>query len=174
MNLEHALTVEGYMDLQDMEYLALAASRSRMIVEIGSWHGRSACALAGNTSGLVFCVDTWSGNLCGLSRGLKPDLFATFAINTSSYSNVLAMRTDSLTAAKMFESAEMRFDMIHIDGSHDYESVKEDIVAWGKLATENAIICGHDWGSQYPDVERAVTELLGKVRVIDKIWTTEL
>jgi predicted O-methyltransferase YrrM len=174
MNLEHPLTVEGYMGTEDMEYLASAASRSMMIVEIGSWHGRSTTALAANTQGLVFCVDTWSGNLEGLSRGLKPDLFATFAINTSPYPNVLTVRTDSLTAAQLFADAGMTFDFVFIDGSHDYESVKADILAWRGVLDDCGIMAGHDWGDQYPDVERAVTELIGKVKVIDKIWTTEL
>lgn len=173
MNLEYPLTIAGYMEEADMTYLAGAASRSKRIVEIGSWMGRSACALAANTSGVVTCVDTFSGDLTGLSLPLNTDFFAEFIKNTTPYPNIVTVRTDSLHAAQLLCAAAMTFDMIFIDASHDFESVRADLEAWMPLLVPGGILCGHDYHAQYPGVAEAVDSMVGKTRLIDRIWTTE-
>jgi hypothetical protein len=51
--------------------------------------------------------------------------------------------------------------MVFLDGSHDYESVVRDILAWRSLVADGGLLCGHD--HSWPGVERAVLELLGDV-----------
>src|SRR3990172_2076152 len=63
MNIENALKInEGWMERHDLEWLATYAAKSKRIVEVGSWHGRSTTVLADNTEGIVFAVDTWEGS----------------------------------------------------------------------------------------------------------------
>ena len=65
------------------------------------------------------------------------------------------------------------FDLVFVDGNHDYEPVKADIDAWGPLIKEGGILCGHDWdekGASWPGVHKAVVEKLGWPWYNDHIW----
>lgn len=37
------------------------------------------------------------------------------------------------------------FDFIYIDASHDYESVKKDLLIWWKKVKKNGVLSGHDY-----------------------------
>jgi hypothetical protein len=48
--------------------------------------------------------------------------------------------------------------MVFIDGAHDYESVKRDILTWSARLRPGGLLCGHD--RNQPGVRRAIDELL--------------
>ena len=52
-----------------------------------------------------------------------------------------------------------RFDLIYIDGLHDYENVKEDMLISLPLLNDGGFISGHDFSPEYPGVEKAVREI---------------
>jgi predicted O-methyltransferase YrrM len=174
MNIERALKCNGWMEVNELEYLASAAAKSRRILEIGSWAGRSATAIASNTSGCLWCVDTWERALVHYNGAvLEPTLFSEFLQNTSGLP-VIPVMTDSMTAAKWMKSAGMTFDMIFIDANHEGPAVREDILTWRELLVPGGILCGHDYEfSGWPDVKTVVDELIPKFKVINTIWTTE-
>jgi predicted O-methyltransferase YrrM len=165
--------IEGWMGFEDLTFLAQQAQKHEHILEVGSWLGRSTRALADNTKGVVYAVDTWAGSdepfqkefLAGKS---KDWLFEEFKRNKGA--NVLPVRMTSLEAAVAL--AELRFDMIFLDASHDYDNVKKDILAWKPLLVEGGLLCGHD---RYPTA-KAVDELLTGVKYVDGgiIWYTEI
>ena len=185
IDISSALTIPGWMEPDELEYLAHAASKSPRIVEIGSWQGRSARALVDNTDGVVICVDTWDNSAVGIKgwwRGeqvpeewQKDDwLYRLFCENLKDvlFERVFPIRVNSLRAAK--ERPPSKADFIFIDADHSYEAVKADILAWRKHLAPNGILAGHDYGfPDYPGVKQAVDELVGPVRVINTIWTTE-
>jgi predicted O-methyltransferase YrrM len=175
MNIEKALPVQGFMDIPELEYIACAANKSVNIVEIGSWRGRSAIGMAQNTDGIVTCVDTWSGHL-EASDHFDPECFKDFLRNTKGFDNILPVPLESSKAAKVFANAGHLFDMIFIDGRHDFEGVKADIENWTPLLSPGGILCGHDYGhSDWPDVVSVVNLIIPKFRVVPNttIWTTE-
>jgi hypothetical protein len=47
--------------------------------------------------------------------------------------------------------------VVFIDADHEYDSVKEDILAWRDKAK---LLCGHDFDPYYAGLVRAVQELL--------------
>lgn len=176
IDIAHALTVEGFMEPDELRYLAEAAQRSSQIVEIGSWRGRSACAFAANTLGTVTCVDTWQGRLERDTRvGLDREFLNSFLINTQPYSNILPVVCESLRASAHFAYLGARFDLIFIDATHNYDDCLADIIAWRRLLAPHGILCGHDYGHvDWPGVKRAVDAHVPKFRLVaDSIWTTE-
>ena len=177
MNIEHALTVEGFMNAGELVYIAQVAAKSWRIVEIGSWKGRSACAFASNTDGILFCVDTWQGRLENDVRVEETEsaFLRAFLYNTSSYGNVIPIRKTSLEAAPLLATI-CKFDAIFIDAGHSYEACKADILAWRPLLRDGGILFGHDYGhADWPGVKQAVDELVPNHRIIEgtSIWTTE-
>jgi predicted O-methyltransferase YrrM len=176
MDISHALTVEGWMAREELEYLASLAKKSKCIAEIGSWKGRSTSALAANTPGVVVCTDTWRGSVehqPELQGRPASGVFYAFRENVSRYPNVWPLLANSLTASRILSHSPLRFDMIFIDASHDFESVKADLEAWLPLLAPGGVACGHDayrWG-----VKWAVRQMVPRYRIAPNtsIWTTE-
>ena len=174
IDISRAQKVAGWMSDDELTYLAEAAAKSKRIVEIGSWAGRSATAIASHTNGVLFAVDTWERALVHYNGAkLEPTLFAEFLQNTAGLP-VIPVMTDSLTAAKWFAAAGQTFDMIFIDADHQAPAVRADILAWRPLLAPGGIFCGHDYEfTGWPDVKPVVDELVGKIRLVNTIWIAE-
>jgi predicted O-methyltransferase YrrM len=169
IDLSKALIVEGWMSEPELIWLAEQAQKSLTTVEIGAWMGRSTRAMADNTSGNVIAVDTWDGSaenqesLKGKPHGY---LFQKFCDNLADHiasGRVLPMRGNSLAVAAHCAEEGLRFGMIFIDAAHDYESVRNDILAWRPLLAKNGLLCGHDYDWGWPGVVNAVRELVSPV-----------
>jgi hypothetical protein len=62
------------------------------------------------------------------------------------------------------------FDMVFIDGAHDYASIKADLAAWRPLC--KGLFCGHDAG--HPPVEQAVHEMFPEAWHEGSMWVVQL
>lgn len=187
VDIIRAQRIEGWMDDPDLIWLAKQASIHQMIAEVGSWVGRSTRALADNTLGRVYVIDTWKGSDEPTFDRIMPDRssdqpFKTFLRNMEDLpkDRVIPFRLPSLEAAAYFRHMNVMFDMVFIDASHDYENVKADIVAWLPLVQKGGIICGHDYVPQNPDnwpgVVKAVNEFFpaGVQQSEAAIWCAEI
>jgi predicted O-methyltransferase YrrM len=115
----------------------------KVIVEIGSYLGASACFLAsGSAKGSkVYCVDTWT-NLA-MSEGPK-DTYEDFMQNTKTLKDkIVPLKGFSKEIAQQFHE---EIDMLFIDGDHSYEGVKNDLYAWLPHTKEATILVMHDYG----------------------------
>ena len=164
MNIDRAKGVtNGFMSDAELEWLASHAEGRQMIAEIGSWTGRSTLALACNTTGKVFAVDTWNGSDNGDLKDVIANhypgwVFDQFRQNTEDCTNIYVKRLPSLVAARLFEP--QTFDLVFIDAAHDYVSVLNDIRTWLPLLKRGGILCGHDYcDERWPGVTKAVDEL---------------
>ena len=70
---------------------------------------------------------------------------------------VKIIKNNSLDESQNYE--DNYFDIVYIDASHDYTSVKKDIIAWLPKVKEGGIICGDDYVSGWPGVIQAVNEI---------------
>ena len=165
MTIEQALATNGFMLDTELTYLAECASKSKCIVEIGCYMGRSGRAWADNTEGIVFCVDTWRD-------GGEPNFYQNLADVLES--KIHKVKMPSQAAAKMFRDAGITFDCIFIDADHDYDNIHADILAWRPLLRDGGILAGHDYQPPFPGVIQAVQELVPNFSLIGgSIWTNE-
>lgn len=160
--------IEGWMMRGELNWLHQTAKDMDSIVEVGSWKGRSTHALLTGCKGTVYAVDTWKGSRGELEgphvEATVEEILPQFLGNVGLFENLQVMNMTSTEASEMFEDGSV--DMVFIDGSHDLESVREDIRAW--LPKAKKIICGHDW--QWHTVQEAVTERFGEPDLVDTIW----
>jgi hypothetical protein len=182
LDISKALAIPGWMLEEELNWLAQAASESKMIVEIGSWRGRSTRALADNTTGTILAVDTWSDDAVGIPgywtcTDERPDgpnwLWREFHKNLADHigDRVLPLRKTSKEGAAEAVKRAHRFDMIFIDASHDAASVREDIELWRPLLLPGGKLCGHDYDYPlWPEVKTVVDEMCGTVKVCGTIW----
>lgn len=167
---------EGWMVAEELLWLHDNAKGKERILEVGSWKGRSTHALAtgaGKTGGTVWAVDHFSGSVGEdvqhAEAKADPDsVYRQFMDNLKDCKNVIVHRADSLEAAKCYPDG--YFDLLFLDGSHDYESVKSDLLAWGRKCS--GLLAGHDFADSWPGVVRAVREVVGEPdSVRGSIWS---
>lgn len=168
----NALGVDGWMSMEELEWLNNSARYMDAVVEIGSFKGRATTALLEGCKGHVYAVDHWLGDDDGnkVLRGIyeNEDVFGIFMKNVGCYPNLITKKMSSLEAVNEIPDV----DMVFIDGEHTYESVKVDIQAW--LPKTRKILCGHDYSKEWPGVVSAVNELMGPVNVVGSIWWKDL
>jgi predicted O-methyltransferase YrrM len=177
MNIARAETIEGGMNPIELEWLAQQASQRQWVVEIGSLRGRSARAMADNMSGdsVLYCVDHFHGSAEHGDAFSKDDgLYQTFCANMKDLidsKRVHVLRHPSIEASRMIAPG---LDMVFIDASHDYDSVKADIESWKPLLRSGGLLCGHDYG--HPPIEQVVQEIFGRLPTVPggSIWYTEV
>lgn len=167
-NIRNAQKIYGWMSDVELAFLGTRAQTHKLIVEIGSFHGRSTRALADNTAGMIYAVDTWQGSPehQGMPETARAeDAFRENLRDHIATGRVVPIKTNSLSAACILASKGIRPDMIFIDAAHDYESVRADIAVWAPLLADGGLLCGHDFGDQAAmetteewGVTRAVTE----------------
>jgi hypothetical protein len=162
--------IEGWMRFDELQWLYNTAKSMDSIAELGSWKGRSTHALAsGCRLGHVTAIDHFRGSKGekGVHQEAQTEaVFEQFRENTKALTNLTVHCADTQASAEDFPDGS--FDLVFIDAEHTYEGVRRDIEAWQPKA--RIMLAGHDYCSQWPDVQRAVNESVGKVQVEGTIW----
>jgi len=147
-------------------------------VEVGCWKGKSSAYMAveiinSHKDIEFFCVDTWQGSV--EHEGMKelPLLYDIFLENMLPVQeHYFPLKMTSLEAAKKFKDKSL--DFVFIDASHEYEDVKNDILAWYPKVKEGGVIAGHDFYIDeydwFPGVKKAVQEIIPSYSTSDKCW----
>ena len=118
---------------------AVDAGETAVIVEIGSFHGRSTVALArgvmaGEGEGRVHTIDPQEHEryrelVANLERAGVRDLVEPIR------------GTSEEGRARLAGS---RVDVLFVDGSHEYEDVVADLAGWGPMLREGAVVALND------------------------------
>jgi hypothetical protein len=178
------MRIDGWMTYWELKWLyesVLQVPYGELIVEIGTWKGRSTAALytaAGNNKTVV-TVDTWLGqpDLRNTTHheATEINLFDVFMSNMTSLSikpepykkgNLGAqyLYMESVDAAKYFDNDSI--SMLFIDGDHS--KAGEDIDAWYDKVKSGGIVCGHDWHWQC--VREAIYKRFSVDLIVNTIW----
>lgn len=179
-DISRALKIPGWMEPEELEWLAAQAQVKVAILEVGSFLGRSTRALADNTPGTVHAVDMWLGSpeiLRQYSKlGGPAGVFELFRVNTQDLlgTKLFPVMTPSASASQIFPIP--LFDMIFLDGAHDFYSVLADISNWSKCLKAGGLLCGHDYKDAFPGVKLAVDSLIPNRHLLEgqSIWWATL
>ena len=139
--------------LHESEALALRRwAFGKCCLELGCFEGLSTIHLA-STAASVMAVDTFDGRGTPEQR----DTYAAFLANTKELGNISHAVGEF---SKVLPKLDRKFDLIFIDGSHDYESVAEDISLCERLLNPGGWLVFHDYDIEHPGVTRAVHDLI--------------
>ncbi len=142
---------------------------------MGCWYGKSLCFLleCARESGKdldIIGVDHFKGayeDWSQIAEAETTDIEAACRANCERVGYPFRLyRRESDYAAAFYPSE--YFDFIFLDASHDYESVCVDILAWKAKLDPAGVLAGHDYNLD--GVRRAVSGLLGPVRIQGKCW----
>ena len=147
-DMPRMLSVESaWAPLIPLAYLMVDLVLPRVIVELGTHHGDSYCAVCQavatlDTGTRCFAVDTWQGDPHAGFYG--PDVLATLKSHHDprygSFSTLL--QTDFDSAVAQFEDGTI--DLLHIDGHHTYEAVRHDFELWLPKMSPRGVVLFHD------------------------------
>lgn len=163
------LDVEGWMDTEELRYLyeTAKAMGGGTIVEIGSFMGRSTCAilagLAEGRGGRLIAIDPFTGKgtvrAPEVAKNGGPDwLRGKLVSNIKSRSLPMPI---IYTGDADHEDIFTRFrpesiDWIFIDGEHTLDGVSSNLGTWVPRVKRDGLITGHDYHETWSDVVKAV------------------
>jgi predicted O-methyltransferase YrrM len=146
--LQEILKIPGMLTRKECEYLHRLAQGSPgkgVIVEIGSWKGRSTICLALGSMSVggekVYAVDPHKPFA---EEGYAEDTEAAFRKNIREArvdAHVIPMVMTSEEAARGWHQP---VRLLWIDGDHRYEQVKRDFALWEPHVVEGGVVAMHD------------------------------
>jgi hypothetical protein len=172
--MEHIYkNIEGWFTFPNLySEVVKHAQENSHFVEVGAWLGQSAAYMAveicNSNKNIKFdCVDTWLGSAEHIDpshpayhqAATTPDgLYNLFLENVAPVKKYITpIRKSSIEAANLYSNNSL--DFVFIDASHDYENVKNDILAWYPKVKPGGIFSGHDYPA-WSGVRDAVNEFL--------------
>jgi hypothetical protein len=141
---------------------ALPVAQGAVMAEIGSYAGESTEMFTRSGKFKRICaIDPWE-------NWESPDhmgdnmaaVEADFDKRKAVYPNIIVkVKGRSPEAAGSFPDGSL--NLVYVDGFHDYETVKQDILAWIPKLKDGGIMSGHDYSPGFPGVKKAVDEIFG-------------
>ncbi|PYK87562.1 MAG: hypothetical protein DMF47_02920 [Verrucomicrobia bacterium] len=120
--------------------------KPKVLVELGVYKGESYFAFCQSVeeNGTVtrcYGIDTWRGDVHAGIYG--PEIGNEVAAYNSRYSRFSHLMAMTFKEAA-FQFADRSVDLLHIDGAHRYEDVKDDFETWLPKLSRNGIVLLHD------------------------------
>jgi predicted O-methyltransferase YrrM len=153
---------QGWFNQGALMLELIETHRPSVVVELGSWLGQSAIAMARSVrrwGGMVTCVDTWAGELNddGGSLGGRPPLMllscARAIVEAGVGASVRLIPSMTVDAAKAWNTP---IDCLYIDADHGHDGVLADLEAWVPHVRPGGLIAGDDYEHRlYPGVKSA-------------------
>jgi hypothetical protein len=173
--------LQGWGGTHDIFAKLIGLVRPEIIVELGSWKGRSAINMANELSFVqklydskIVCVDTWLGATEFIGkpdddpkRGLRrvngyPTVFYQFLSNVFRHGHlnrIVPFPQTTTNALRWMERNGVTADLVYVDASHDVEDVESDLALSTRVVrpiSEGGILFGDDYCEHWPGVKEAV------------------
>ena len=148
--------VGGWLKLNEAGFLHNQASKVKegVIVEIGSYRGRSAIAMAKDSIVPVYAIDPHNMMVDGMGGSFTSKDRAVFIENifkAGVHEKVHIVNLESNHAAMGWSKP---IGLLWIDGDHSFKQVKLDAVNWIPHVIKGGLIAFHD--CRYEDVAKAL------------------
>jgi MMP 1-O-methyltransferase len=170
----------------------LTPANAPVVVELGSWQGKSSVVLAGGLFGKrdanLYCIDPFGRDesaeyqekyydplLAQESQDVE-QIFATNMRKSGVDQIVSAMKGYSFEFAGSWSAP---IDLLFIDANHEYEAVARDFQMWMPHVKRGGIVAFHDANGVWPGPTRVVQESLaefsfGRVHKADSLaWASK-
>lgn len=178
-----AYSVPGFSNNKDLDIIyewAKTVPKNGVIVELGSMVGRTAVAFAegADPSVKIYCIDyfdKWTN--INSSKGFEApggdywvdgkvyDTEIEFQKFTSEYKNIIQLKLPKKEIVYQYNYEPI--DLLFLDCAHKNPSDIMNIMYFKKYLTNNALICGHDYAEQFPDIKK-------NVRVLEKMYNAKV
>ena len=160
-----------------IEHWAKEVPENGVIVEIGSFAGRSAWHWAKSThpSVTVYAVDSWDPTIYlnyqkrrtslqgdRIDREVVECTYEDFCKNVYDCPNIIGVKARSPTLPEDILLKLMEVDLIYIDDSHVNPEFENNLQFWYKRLKPKGVFCGDDF--QAPDVYKSVVNFASAKR----------
>jgi hypothetical protein len=166
----------GSISSEDREAVAMLTEKASVfpgpIIEVGTLFGLTTALIADHKAPgrKVISIDNYSWNSFGLDSGEHREFTRRVLYHFLRAGEVELYDGTSAEYFRTYSGSSP--SLVFIDGAHEYEFVKADIMA--ALGFSARIVSGHDYNDLHPGVKRAVDECFpGGVRVIGSVWWSE-
>ncbi|MEJ2157932.1 MAG: class I SAM-dependent methyltransferase [Desulfobacteraceae bacterium] len=134
------------------------------VLEIGSFMGKSSYWLAKGAKERngekIICIDTFEGSIEHQDALKGRSTYVVFEENlrrAGVFDWVMPVRKSSSDA---FASFNEKISLLFIDGSHEYDDVKADLLNWEQRLIKGGIVILHDSAGQWAGPTKAADELI--------------
>lgn len=171
-------SIQNWFNYQDVFLEAIEKAKDGShFVEIGVWKGGSSAFMGveiynSNKKIKYDAIDSFRGSK---EHGNVDDsLYEECRNNLKPLINLKVINLIKAYSPKVSETYEdCSIDFCYIDASHEYEDVKNDIIAWLPKVKPGGMLCGHDFygvnhhgfGKGWVGVFQAVDEIFGHQNV---------
>ncbi len=149
-HMKKILSVEGQISAREagLLYQLAAEVQDGVIVEVGSFRGRSAVALAlGSKSGKnppVYAIDPHETFTGTLGKSFGPQDRIAFFRNMLRCRVADTVRLINLPSQQVAQAWSKPIGFLWLDGDHAYDAVKQEFENWRKRIPKGALVAFHD------------------------------
>ncbi|MBN8650201.1 MAG: class I SAM-dependent methyltransferase [Cytophagales bacterium] len=150
--------VPGFLKSPQQEQWFFKAARkapeNAVIVEIGSFQGRSTVSFGLGCSGSnkhIYAIDLFEGDNDMYGAGDFQERFKKHVKDCGVEAYVTPIKQHSLKVATTWDKP---IDVLFIDGSHEYEDVKADFEAFYPFVKKDGVVAFHDIKGKWEGVIR--------------------
>ncbi len=193
-----ARSIEGWLsDAEANELFRLARQfapqQGAIIVELGSWKGKSSVMLAagllGKETPRLFCIDPFGRDenpehqeryYADLLRRDPRDVKQVFRDNIAACGLQDIVQPLKGYSFEFVTGWQESIDLLFIDANHEYEAVLRDFRQWSGFVKPGGVIVFHDANGRWPGPTRVVSECLqppafGLMHPVDTLaWAVKL